>query len=131
MYERIADKITKFVLDLLKKEKMLGMDLDGETRPGNLSKYAGRSTYDSEWANKEIKKVFGYVNKKSKTYDPVFANEIKRIAPDWFVQKSPTPRKAINMYERMVEYVNKKSKTYDPVFANEIKRIAPDWFQTL
>lgn len=63
MYERIADKITNFILDLLKKEKMLDMALKGEARPGSkrltksLSKYAGRSTYDSEWVKKEIRNV--------------------------------------------------------------------------
>jgi hypothetical protein len=63
MYERIADKITKFILDLLKKEKMLDIALKSEARPGSkritksLSKCAGRSTYDSEWVNKEIRNV--------------------------------------------------------------------------
>ena len=120
MYERIADKITKFVLDLLKKEKILGMALNGEARPGSkrltkyLSKYAGRSTYDSEWVNKEIEKVCcgigkdlgGLKTRRSgkvgpigpiETYDSEWVNkEIRNVHPRWF-------QKEVSLLETVIQ----------------------------
>lgn len=62
MYERIADKIAKFVLATLKKEKLLEMAAKGQPRPGKrlaktLCKHAGSSAYDPEFANKGIRKL--------------------------------------------------------------------------
>jgi|688.fasta_scaffold262948_2 hypothetical protein len=63
MYERIANKITKFVLATLKKEKLLDMAVNGNARRGSkrlaktLSKCAESVAYDSEWANKKIRNL--------------------------------------------------------------------------
>jgi len=72
MYERIADKITKFVLATLKKEKLLDMAVNGNARPGGkriakaLSKYAGSATHDLG-----------------------FSKEIREFRPKWFRETSP------------------------------------------
>ena len=60
MYERIAAKITKFVLAIVKKEMLLEMAVNGKSRPKNkrlsrvLSKYARPATHDVSLA-KEIR----------------------------------------------------------------------------
>ena len=120
MYERIADKITKFVLDLLKKEKMLDMALNGEAKPGSkrltksLSKYAGRSTYDSEWINKEIKRVCYGIGKDLGNKHFVFVppNGLK-----WQKNKTQSSGRV-------------GPQTYDSEWVKkEIRNVHPRWFQ--
>jgi len=64
MYEQIADKITKFVLATLKKEKLLDMVANGSPRPGSKTLAKALSKYVE--------------------HDPVFASDIKNLRPHWF-----------------------------------------------
>ena len=66
MYEQIADKITKFVLATLKKEKLLDMAANGSPRP------------ESKTLAKALSK---YVE-----HDPKFASDIKNLRPHWFAK---------------------------------------------
>lgn len=81
-----------------------------------------------------------YTKKTSKTYDPSFAEEIKKIRPDWFVSSSrqkknlllamqgPKPKYTDPLGLALDSYTRKKSDSYDPIFHKQIKKLHPDWF---
>jgi len=99
MYKRLAEKITKLIIDALKKEKLLEMANDGLDRPANgktrlrqsLSKYAKPVAYDAEFAemikggkvhaeNGKVK----IVRAKSTPQDPELAEHVRKRNPHWF-----------------------------------------------
>jgi hypothetical protein len=94
MYERIADKITKFVLDLLKKEKMLEMALNGEARPGSKRLTKSLSNLGNKhfifvpptglkWQKNKTRRS-GKVG-PIETYDSEWVNKkIRNVRPRWF-----------------------------------------------
>lgn len=75
--------------------------------------------------------------------DPIFAEEIKRLAPHWFVDTAAENKKILlemakkgeqkplrdNKYGKVLHhYIGQNERTYDPVFTAEIKKLAPNWF---
>lgn len=90
--------------------------------------------------------LFGYISKKSGTYDPDFTREIRRIAPDWIVSRSevmlrnkqllidmakknqPRPNSVKTKIGALLSnYTNPNSKTHDPAFTRKIRKLAPHW----
>lgn len=58
MYKRLAEKITKLIMDALQQEKLLDIAKNGEARPKisrSLRKYIGRNPQDPE-LDEEIRK---------------------------------------------------------------------------
>jgi hypothetical protein len=116
-----------------KKQQLLEMARAGEPRPshGTLLKKAL-----IRYANKES---------KSKSYDPKFAKEIRRIRPDWFWSTSqqnkklflamakkgePKPSHETALYKLFYSYTLESSRCYDSDFTRKIMRLAPYWFLT-
>ena len=81
--------------------------------------------------------------RKSDTYDPVFSEEIRRLAPDWFMRSSeknklqllavakngePKPSQKTKLGQAFANYTWKNSESKDQDFINQIKKIRPDWF---
>lgn len=59
MYKRLAEKITKLIMDALQQEKILDMAENGEARPKlsrSLRKYIGRNPHDPKFLEEEIRK---------------------------------------------------------------------------
>jgi hypothetical protein len=85
-----------------------------------------------------------YTNPKSECYDPVFTQQIRKLAPQWFVEtarvKKTTLLKMARKAEKrpkgkkhplvnaLINYTNPTNRCYDPVFTEEITRLAPHWF---
>ena len=85
-----------------------------------------------------------YTNPKSKSYDPAFDKEIRKLRPDWFVNTAKENKIELLKVARNEEtrpiarkhklgsalcwYTNPKSESYDPVFDKEIRELRPDWF---
>ena len=98
-----------------------------------------------------------YVAKKSKRYDSVFAEELKKLRPDWFntetrrvhrlrhslaqgLSKKTELKKCASLGESkpnwqsplgrsLSVFTNITHRYYDPVFTNQIKQLAPHWFK--
>lgn len=49
-----------------------------------LIKMAKNGEEKPHWKTKLSKSLTSYISKKSKTYDPVFTKQIKKLRPDWF-----------------------------------------------
>lgn len=115
-----------------KKKLLLDMAKKGELKPSVKKTKIGHS-------------LFGYTSPKSKTYDPDFTREIKKLAPHWFVPRREImrqkkqllldmarrgerkPQNSTKLGSVLSKYVNPKNKSYDPGFAKKIKRLAPHW----
>ena len=115
-----------------KKKKLLEMAKEGKSKPSS---------------NKLAKSLGDFVNRKSKSFDRVFFNKIKKITPRWFPKEIMCEKK-----QKLIElaksgilksrpnarnhplglafstYVLPHSKAYDPDFISKIKKIAPCWF---
>ena len=117
-----------------KKAELKAIAMRGEPRPAVGKHPRGRA-------------LFEYTGPKSKTYDPVFDQEIRALRPDWFVLQSekadlkkaelkaiamrgePRPNQKKNPLGAVLcRYTNPKSGCYDPVFDQEIRALAPHWF---
>lgn len=107
-----------------KKQQLLEMARRGEKKP----------KHDTELGQA----LYNYLRKSSE-----FANEIKRIRPNWLISKSdhnkqllldfaskggPRPRQNTKLGQHLANYARKGSSAYDPSFAKKIKNLRPDWF---
>ena len=123
-----------------KKAELKAMALRGEPRPVAH----GKNKHPLGQALKN------YTIRSSRSYDPVFDQEIRALRPDWFVFRSDIaaqnklellamalrgePRPASDGKNRhplgvvLRNYTNSSSNTYDPVFDQEIRALRPDWF---
>jgi hypothetical protein len=115
-----------------KKAELKAMALRGEPRPNQKKHPLGQA-------------LCNYTNPKSQTYDPVFDQEIRALAPQWFVDTAALkkaelkvmalrgePRPAQDRHplgQMLIHYTNTGSKCYDPVFDQEIRALAPQWFE--
>lgn len=85
-----------------------------------------------------------YTNQNSNSYDPEFAQELIRIAPQWFIDTMAENKKtlldmAINgeskptnkddIYPKFFAYTLRSSDCYDKKFDNELRELRPDWFE--
>jgi hypothetical protein len=117
-----------------KKKQLLEMAKNGEPKPIPNKHPLGHM-------------IHAYTRVSHESFDPEFANKIKRIRPDWFVTPSEGARKnkkqllemARNgspkpiydkhpLGERFGEYVNENKSSFDPEFTKEIKKLRPEWF---
>jgi hypothetical protein len=118
----------------LKKAELLAMAQQGEPRPAAR----GKNKHPLGQA------LSNYTHPSSECYDPVFDQEIRALAPSWFVDTAALnkaellamamrgePRPSKNNHplgDMLCRYANPKSSSYDPVFDQEIRALAPDWF---
>jgi hypothetical protein len=97
--------------------------------------------------SKILKNLVRYTYKKSSCYDPAFDEQIRRLAPKWFLSKSeitkenkwrlldmarnelPRPSRKTKLNGVLASYMTKSSSSYDPVFAKKIRKLAPHWFR--
>ena len=120
-----------------KKAELLAMALRGEPRPAGDKHPLGHA-------------LVLYTIRSSRSYDPVFDQEIRALRPDWFVSQSekadikkaellamalrgePRPvSKGKNKHPLgrvLSNYTDPSSKSYDPVFTAKIRALRPDWF---
>ena len=115
-----------------KKQTLLEMAHKGEPRPHSR--------------NHPLGKVFShYISKTSKAYDPDFVQEIRRVRPDWFTQKTSNQNKEIILQlarngaakpsrrkhplgEALNAYTRTSSGSFDMEFDEKIRELRPDWF---
>jgi hypothetical protein len=116
------------------KLELKAMALRGEPKP-----VAGKHPLGAVLKN--------YTNPSSDSYDPVFDQEIRALAPSWFVSKSDKadlkkaeikamalrgePKPVAGKHPLgavLCDYTNPSSDSYDPVFDQEIRALRPDWF---
>jgi len=87
--------------------------------------------------------LISYMREKSVAYDPEFTKQIKKLRPDWFVDKSDLkkeqllqmaksgerrPRRGTPIEACLRNYTHHSSSSYDPQFTKQIKKLRPDWF---
>jgi hypothetical protein len=123
--------VTRSTIAEQKKQKLLKMAQSNQPRPHQTKHPLGAP-------------LTTYMNKNSRSYDPVFTNKIKTLAPDWFTKKSDIKKqqliklakskakKPINLLHPLGAplsyYTTPKSSAYDPTFTKLIKSINPEWF---
>jgi hypothetical protein len=118
------------------KAELKAMALRGEPRPVS----GGKNRHPLGRA------LSSYTRPSSQSYDPVFDQEIRALAPQWFLGSAarnkaellamalrgePRPGAGKNKHplgQVLSQYTNPKSQTYDPVFDKEIRALRPDWF---
>ncbi len=115
-----------------KKKQLLAMAKNGDPRPTVRSHPLGSS-------------LLCYTNKNKGTYDPKFNKEIRRSAPQWFIDKIAEKKKQLIamaksgdpkppfgkhlLGEPLCRYTSKRHCLYDSEFDKEIKKLAPHWFK--
>ena len=114
-----------------KKKKLLEMARNGEDKP--------------YWDSLLGYSLVSYISKYNDCYDVNFANEIKKIRPDWFISNNFADENKKKLLEMacngedkphwksslrlaLKSYTSESSGSYSYDFANEIKKIRPDWF---
>jgi hypothetical protein len=105
------------------KRRLLSIGAKGKAKPLSRSPL-GRAFY-------------GYIRKSCNSYDPVFDNEIRRVAPHWFEsqakvkrklllemarQGKPKPHRETPLGQALRNYIRNSA------FLKEITRLAPQWF---
>ena len=112
-----------------------------------LIKMAKSRKSKPHWNTEAGRALVNYAHKKNICYCPKFDKEIRKLAPNWFLnQKHFADQKkkllikiAKNGEDRpnqknhelggsLCGYTNKSSETYDPKFDKEIRKLAPNWF---
>ena len=112
------------------KKKLLQMARNGESRPVQKKHLLG------DYLNR-------YTAQSSHSFDEQFKEQIKKIAPHWFVDTAAENKKQLLLMAKSGEqrpiahkqplgraicnYTN-KSGSYDPQFDEKIRMIAPHWF---
>jgi hypothetical protein len=139
-YDHVFTKNTKKIaphwFDKVAKKKTLLLDMAKKGRPKPHHKTKLGQTLGN------------YLKKSSQSYDPVFAKEIRRLAPSWFVTRSDfanekkkqliemarkklaSPRRTTKLGKALYKYTTKESGSYDPAFDKKVRRLAPNWFVT-
>jgi hypothetical protein len=126
-----------------KKNALLARARAGEDRPG----FRGE---------RKLADLFRlYLKKGSKVYDPVFAEEVRRVRPDWLGtqrsakkeaktkllewatqgrqkpsrdSKDPLERRLQGVFRRSVYNTKWHEGEYDESFKKQLRRLRPDWF---
>jgi hypothetical protein len=91
--------------------------------------------------------IYRYTNKKSKSYDEEFTNQLKKIKPTWVITRADIanknkqdiiklaklgksrPPKTTRLGAYLSNCINKNNYSYDAEFTKEIKKLRPDWFK--
>jgi len=120
-------------LTMKRKKKFLRMAKKSEDK-SNLSSNLAHSFYQ-------------YITPGSKSYDPIFREQIKSIRPIWLLTKLEKTKKRKRQLLKMAKngenkpehgsilarafytftYNRKTTRSYCPDFVAEIKKLAPDW----
>lgn len=119
-------------LALPKKEKLLKLAQQGKPRPNAKKHPLGMSL------NK-------YISKSGSCYDADFDEQIRRLAPHWFVNTAEENKKYLLDIARSGQprpkfkesklgtvlrfYICPSASSYDPEFAKKVKKLAPKWFR--
>jgi len=113
------------------KKELIKMAKRGERKPTVTKHRLGR--------------IFSnYIFKSSVCYDEKFDKEIRRLAPNWFINTATVKKQQlIEMAKRgelrpkqrkhvlagyFQNYITKSSTSYDPIFDKQIRKLAPHWF---
>ena len=113
-----------------KKLQLLDIARKGETRPRSNTKLGIA--------------LYGYLYQNGAAYDPDFDQQIKTVAPQWFIDEvKEKKQKLLEMAQRgeprpsqkrtqsgrvLGNYTRAGSTTYDPDFDQTIRELAPAWF---
>lgn len=115
------------------KEKLLKLAKQGKPRPNSKKNNLGTL-------------LLNYIVQGRSGYDAMFARQIKKLVPHWFVktvdkkksqlidmamQKKPKPNGNGNMKSlrnALYSYTQKSNRCYDPAFDKRIRKLAPHWF---
>lgn len=124
----------KTVLALPKKEKLLKLAQQGKPRPHAKKHPLGMSL------NK-------YISKSGTCYDAAFDEQIRRLAPHWFVNTAEENKKSLLDLARSGQprpkfkqsklgnvlrfYTSPTASSFDLEFTKKIKKLAPKWFRRI
>jgi hypothetical protein len=113
------------------KKLLLEMAKKGEPRPKQKESKVGLA-------------LCSYTNPKCGSYDPEFDEEIRNLAPHWFVNTAaenkklllemakrgePRPKFKVKLGQALVNYTSPRNGCYDPEFRKEIKKVS-DWLKS-
>ena len=90
-------------------------------------------------------KLTEYINEGRSSFDPDFTNQIKALAPSWFVNTADLKKQALLELARfggkrpnqrkhplghtLDSYTKESSNSYDPAFVAQLMSVAPHWFR--
>lgn len=114
----------------MNKDKIFEMAKNGEPRPN---------------AKNSLGSVFrNYMNKSNSSYDPIFTEKIRKLAPHWFTNQVELNKlKLVQMAKKGVgrptksksplghllcNYTNQNNQCFDSSFNKTIRELAPSWF---
>lgn len=128
------------------KTKRLDLPTSSQINKQILIKMAKSGEDKPHYSSKLYHTLSSYIQKSNRAYDPIFSKTIKKLRPDWFVDRSkkanenkqklikmaksgkPRPKYGHSMLGRLLSSYTIKSSSYDSVFTKHIKRLRPDWF---
>lgn len=118
---------------IIKKQILIQMAINNEPKPNK--KHPLRYS------------LHNYIYTNAHSYDPIFTNKLKAIAPHWFINQSdianqkkqqiiklaqsnqPKPSSRHSKFGKLLQsYTNNTYSSFDPVFTKQIKSLAPHWF---
>lgn len=117
-----------------KKEKLLKIAAQGKPRPNSKKHPLGMSL------NK-------YICKSGTCYDAEFDQQIRKLAPHWFVNTAEENKKQLIEMAKSIPnqprpkyketklgtvlkfYTTPTASSYDPEFTKKVKKLAPCWFK--
>lgn len=132
--KKIRDLVPEWFVSTsnLKKKRLLEMARRGDNRPIEEKDELGIT-------------LGTYIRKSSGCYDAEFDQEIRLLAPQWFVSasdnnkkkliemaKNNEPRPKVKKHplgNTLIKYTSKKYEYYDEEFDIEIRKLAPHWFE--
>lgn len=115
----------------IKKEELLELAKSGAIKPSYKTKLGNALSQ--------------YISKSNSSYDQEFAEQIKKIAPSWFINTAnlkkeellelaksgaTKPSQKTKLGQALKTYILKSSSSYDQEFVEQIKKIAPSWFKS-
>ena len=114
---------------IIRKTELLKMAENGEDKPNT---------------NNYLYETFCYTRPSHNCFDPVFAEELRKIRPDWFEKSSDKNKAELmkmaksgedrpnihnHLYGMLIAYTRPSCNCFDPAFAEELRKIRPEWFQ--
>jgi len=109
-----------------------------------LIKMAREEAPRSFWKTKLGLALLRYTSPNSASYDSKFDEQIRKLAPHWFLDTAKENKQKLLEMARagesrpschstrlgssLANYISKNSSTYDPKFDKKIRQLAPTWF---
>jgi hypothetical protein len=148
-----------FDIVFFKKIKSLRPDWLDDKTTSNKKRLLALATIESErpsQVSKDVKErrlyacFLKYTAPKNKLFDPKLTNQLKALAPHWFVDTASVKKDKIlqlakkgkgrpscsssdedekSMGEALVRYTNRSRGSFDPLFTRRLRAMRPDWFK--